>query len=321
MKEIVVNNVVKYYRDNEYRPGGLQRVKNLVRPRKKKVLDNVSFEVERGEIFGLLGSNGAGKTTLMKLMTGLMEPDSGEIYVLGEKMPENKRKVASRINAVFARANMWWELTGKQNLLTYAKIYGVEKRKVRELINFFGLEGKENLYSDLYSTGEVMRFCLAKAFLNNPEVLFLDEPTIGLDPIMAIKVRELIKIRKKKTSIVLSTHNMEEADFLCDRVAIMDKGKIIKIGTPKNLKKELEKEEILEIEMTKVSSELLEKLNRLKYVDRGTLIEETQTLRVILKRQNCIDNLLREIQKKNKIKSIQKVSPTLEDVFVRFVKK
>ena len=321
MEVVSVKKVVKYYIDKDYKPTGLKRVKNLFKPRKRKVLDNVSFEVDKGEIFGLLGSNGAGKTTLMKLMTGLMEADGGEINVFGEKMPCNRDKIASRINGVFARANMWWELTGKQNLFTYAKIYGVDKTKVRELINFFGLRGKENLYSDLYSTGEVMRFCLAKAFLNDPELLFLDEPTIGLDPIVAIKVRELIKKRKKKAGIILSTHNMEEADFLCDRVAIINKGKIIKIGTPEGLKKELEKEEILEIEIDKIPSSLLEELNKLKYITRVTLLEETMTLRIILKNMSYIDNLLRKMQKKTKIKSVQKVSPTLEDVFVSLVKK
>jgi ABC-2 type transport system ATP-binding protein len=317
---VSVKNIVKYYIDKDYKPKGFKRMKNIFKPKKKKVLDKVSFEVEKGEIFGLLGSNGAGKTTLMKLMTGLIEADGGEISVFGEKMPENRGKIAQRINAVFARANMWWELTGKQNLFTYAKLYGANKDKAKELINFFGLKGKENLYSDLYSTGEVMRFCLAKAFLNDPELLFLDEPTIGLDPVVAIKVRELIKKRKEKAGIILSTHNMEEADFLCDRVAIISKGKIIKIGTPESLKKELEEEEIFEIEMDRIPFTLLEELNKLKYVDRATIIEETQTLRIILKKLNHVDNLLRKIQKKNKIKSVQKVSPTLEDVFISLVK-
>ena len=321
MSEIIVKNIVKYYPDKEYKPKGFKRIKNIVSPKKKKVLDNVSFEVKKGEIFGLLGSNGAGKTTLMKMMGGLMEADEGEIFILGEKMPENKKKIEGRINGVFARANMWWELTGKQNLLTYAKIYGVNKEKVNELIDFFGLKGKENLYSDLFSTGEVMRFCLAKAFLNDPELLFLDEPTIGLDPVVAIKVRELIKKRKKKSSIVLSTHNMEEADFLCDRIVILNKGKIITTGTPNSLKKDLEKKEIFEVEFDKISSKLIDNLNKLKYVDRVNLIEDTQSLRIILKEKNHVNHFMKELQRENKIQNIQKVSPTLEDVFIHLMRK
>ncbi|RLJ00151.1 MAG: ABC transporter ATP-binding protein [Candidatus Aenigmatarchaeota archaeon] len=321
MNEIVVKNIVKYYPDKEYKPKGLKRIKNIVAPKKKKVLDNVDFEIKKGEIFGLLGSNGAGKTSLMKMISGLMETDEGEIFVLGEKMPENKKKIAGRINGVFARANMWWELTGKQNLLTYAKIYGVKKEKAEELIDFFGLRGKENLYSDLYSTGEVMRFCLAKSFLNDPEILFLDEPTIGLDPVVAIKVREMIKKRKKKSSIILTTHNMEEADFLCDRVAIINKGRIIKTGTPESLKKELKKEEIFEVEFDKVSSKLIENLDKLKYVESVNLLEDTQSLRIILKEKTQVNHLMKEIQRENKIQNIQKVSPTLEDVFVHLVGK
>ncbi len=320
---IEVLNVHKYYRKqaNDF----LNSLKLFFFPEYKPVLENITFKVKRGKIFGLLGPNGAGKTTLLKIITGLLRPDKGKVYIFGKSIPENFSKISRKINAVFARANLWWELTGKENLMVYGKLYDVKnlEKKVEKLLDFFDLKDKANKYTDLYSTGEIMRLCLAKALINEPEILILDEPTIGLDPNIALKVREFLKDlnKKERTTILLSTHYMEEADILCDRIALMDNGRIIKIDTPDNFKKLLKKQNVIEVRVKKFSSKLLKKLNSLDFVKNVYFLEEVERLRIIIDDLQNLDKLIRKIKKYTKIENIVTALPTLEDVFIHFTGK
>ncbi|MCD6476607.1 MAG: ABC transporter ATP-binding protein, partial [Candidatus Aenigmarchaeota archaeon] len=245
---IVVSNISKSYKKDK----GIFKRKEY-----KKAIDNISFSVKKGEIFGLLGPNGAGKTTLIKILTGMLEADKGSVFVLGKMLPNEADKIKERINGIFARANMFWQLTGKENLGVYANIYNIRNKKkiINKYIKFFELQDVANQPIFKCSTGENMRFNLARSLLNNPEILFLDEPTLGIDPRMALKIRQFIKKLNKveKNTIILTTHYMEEADYLCDRIAIINKGKIIKIDTPENLRKLFKKEAILEIRLQKTN--------------------------------------------------------------------
>jgi ABC-2 type transport system ATP-binding protein len=324
MQEIIkIEEVLKSYPKQAH--NFHESVKIFFRKKKKIVLNNVSLSVKKGEIFGLLGPNGAGKTTLFKIVCGLLRADSGNVEILGKKIPENYKKVAPKINAIFARANLWWQLTGKENLKVYGKIYRIKnlEEKINWALDFFDLKDKADRYIDLYSTGEIMRLSLAKALLNNPELLFLDEPTIGLDPHIALKIREFLKDlnKKTKTTIFLSTHYMEEADFLCDRVALINEGKIIKIDTPANLKKSLQKEDIIELRLERFSLNLLKKIEKLKFVKKAYWVEEIERIRIIINDLDNLDKLIREIKKYTKILNFIVSQPTLQDVFIHFTGK
>ncbi|UCG95745.1 MAG: ABC transporter ATP-binding protein [archaeon] len=332
MSVIEVHKVYKKFRDrrkgkkmfSEYGPfmGYFKRLQNR---QHFHALRNVSFEVKEGEIFGLLGPNGSGKTTLIKIITGLMKADKGKIKVLGKEVPKELDSIRSEINAVFARAAMFWHLTGEFNLKIYSKIYRIKdaEKKIRKYIKFFELEDKKDMYLDKRSTGELMRFNLARALLNSPSLLFLDEPTIGLDPHISLKVRNFLKKLNKKENltILLTTHYMEEADYLCDRIAIINKGRIVKIDTPENLKKLLRGECVLELRLKEIDNKIIEKVNKLKYVDNAKWVADEEKLRVLVKNLDRCDDVIKNLRgNKTKILSINTDEPTLEDVFIHLTK-
>lgn len=212
---------------------------------KKKTINalmGVSFKVKEGEIFGLLGPNGAGKTTTIKILTTLLAPSSGEAKVLGYNCFGQEKFVRDKINFIFGgESGLYWRLSAYENLQYFGDIYKVPgkllKQRIAELIKLVGLEGREHEKVEGFSKGMKQRLQIARGLINDPQILFLDEPTIGLDPIGAKELRDIMKeLKKQGKTMVLTTHYMYEADELCDRIAMINHGEIIDIGTSKELK-------------------------------------------------------------------------------------
>ncbi len=209
------------------------------------VLKDISLDIDAGEIFGLLGPNGSGKTTLISIFSTLIYPEQGQLRIMGLDAKHDRDKIRWLINISSAKPNFPWSLTVKENLRHYGMLYGLHgsalAKTVEDQIDAFELgEYKDMKFEDL-STGLKQRLSLAKAMLNSPRLLFLDEPTTGLDPDMSMKTRLLIQRihNEQGISVVLSTHYMPEAEMLCDRIAFLRKGEIVALDTPQNLKNHL----------------------------------------------------------------------------------
>jgi ABC-2 type transport system ATP-binding protein len=216
------------------------QVQNLTRDYNGlRALDNISFAVEPGEIFGFLGPNGAGKTTTIRILTGQLRPTSGKAQVMGCDVVEERQRLKPQIGVVFEYQNLYERLSGRDNLLFTARLYGVEKSRVDTVLARVGMTDRARDRVKKYSNGMKQRLLIARALLHQPKLLFLDEPTRGLDPNVARDIRAFVaNLAKEGVTVFLTTHYMEEADRLSDRVAIIDQGRIIVMGTPEQLKAE-----------------------------------------------------------------------------------
>jgi ABC-2 type transport system ATP-binding protein len=202
-------------------------------------VDKINFEVETGEIFGFLGPNGAGKTTTIKMLTGQLRPTSGEARVVGCDVVDERQELKPQIGVVFEYQNVYDRLSARDNLKFYAHLYGVERGRVGEVLKQVGLMGRERDRIKKYSNGMKQRLLIARALLHEPKVLFLDEPTRGLDPGVARDIRAIVAdLSVDGVTVFLTTHYMQEADRLCSRVAIIDQGQIVALDTPQMLKLE-----------------------------------------------------------------------------------
>ncbi len=207
-----------------------------------KALTGISFTVDEGEIFGLLGPNGAGKTTTIKILTTLLAPTSGEAKIFGYDCFGQEKFIRDKINFIFGgERGLYWRLSAYENLQYFGDIYKIPakvlKERIPKLIKLVDLEGRENEKVESFSKGMKQRLQIARGLINDPKVLFLDEPTIGLDPIGAKDLRNIIlKLKGEGKTILLTTHYMQEADELCDRIAIINNGELVDIDTPKQLK-------------------------------------------------------------------------------------
>ena len=202
-----------------------------------KALDGITFAVRRGEVFSLLGHNGAGKTTTIRILTCRVRPTSGVASVAGYDCVTQREHIKPRINLVSQEQNLYERMSGRDNLLFFAGLYGVPAKRADELLKAVGMSEVARRRVKTYSGGMKQRLLVARALVNEPEVLFLDEPTAGLDPASAHEVRMLIKdLSRAGTTVFLTTHYMEEADELSDRVAFLAHGKIVALDTPRELK-------------------------------------------------------------------------------------
>tara|TARA_Y100000310_G_scaffold343416_1_gene450937 strand:+ start:1742 stop:2671 length:930 start_codon:yes stop_codon:yes gene_type:complete len=308
MNPIVVKSLKKYFKE---------KGKTI------KAVDNVSFSVKKGEIFGLLGPNGAGKSTTINILTGLLSRDSGSIQILGYEPEENWDYVKNKVNVSTAYYPVTEVLTVKQNLKVYGHLYNVKnlKARINELLSQFELNKISNRKVIKCSTGERTRISLCKGLINNPEVLFLDESTSGLDPDIAEKTRTLIKEYQEKnnTTILFTSHYMYEVEELCKRIAFMSDGKILTIGTSDELKK-LIKDQTIEIKVIKNHKDLKKLLK-----DEGVDILFTEKNTIIFqvtKGSNKTYEILNKIFKAGfKLSHLHINKPTLDDIFIKIARK
>ncbi len=204
-----------------------------------KAVRGISFEVEYGEVFGFLGPNGAGKSTTIKVLTGQLRPTSGSAQVVDFDVVEERQQMKPQIGVVFEYQNLYERLSARDNLKFSARLYGVPKRRVDETLDQVGLLDRAKDKIKTYSNGMKQRLLIARALLHQPKVLFLDEPTRGLDPGVARGIRNIVEqLVDQGVTVFLTTHYMEEADRLSDRVAIIDEGQLVAIETPATLKAE-----------------------------------------------------------------------------------
>jgi ABC-2 type transport system ATP-binding protein len=220
-----------------------------------RAVDGIDLVVEPGEIFGLLGPNGAGKTTTMKMLATLLIPTSGTIRVLGIDPMERPREVRARLGAMLSgERSLYWKLTGRENLEYFAALYHVPppetKARIANVLAAVKLVDRAEDYVERYSTGMRQRLALARALLPDPPLVVLDEPTVGLDPQASRDLRDRVReLKSQGRTVLLTTHYMEEADQLCDRVAIIDHGRIVALDTPAALKRTIRAEEVVHLEI------------------------------------------------------------------------
>ncbi|HYO51063.1 MAG TPA: ABC transporter ATP-binding protein [Chloroflexia bacterium] len=295
-------------------------------------LDNVSLEVYEGELFGLLGPNGAGKTTLIKILTTLLAPSGGTARVAGLDVVKQSDDVRRIINMVSGgETSGYGILKVHENLWMFSQFYGVTwkdaNERIDELLKVVELEDKRNALVSSLSTGQRQRMNFCRGFVTDPTVMFLDEPTLGLDVHAARLVREFTRDWLKKhpdRTLLLTTHYMAEADELCDRIAIIDKGKVLACDTPANLKRMLQKQPVFEITASGINEATIGALGRAPGVVRvsGDPDESGSTykLKFILEDESAIGSVVSELTRHNSsIKNLQKNEPTLEDVFIKLV--
>jgi ABC-2 type transport system ATP-binding protein len=287
----------------------------------------ISFSVERGELFGLLGPNGAGKTTTIKMLITLLLPTAGEARVLGRDVVADAREVRRRIGYVFGGDRGLYErLSGYDNLRYFGELYGVsgraQRERIGEVLELVGLNGREQERVEGYSRGMRQRLHIARGLLHDPEVVFLDEPTIGIDPVGARQLRETIgNLVTAGKTVLLTTHYMFEADALCDRIAVIAKGRLVGEGTPAELKAQVAEGRVTEVEVFGVDESAVGRIRGLAGVT-SVLVEE-QDQRQLLVVQSTVDReltpaLLAELDGVE-IGRVSTREPTLEDAYVALV--
>ena len=286
-------------------------------------VESISLEVEEGELFGLLGPNGAGKTTTLNLLSTLLKPTSGSAKIAGFSITDNKDDVRKNIGIVFQDPALDSELTGKENLEFHAMMYGMEKedrnKRINEVLELVELSDKADVITSKYSGGMRRRLEIARGLMHKPKVLFLDEPTLGLDAQTRRRIWEYIKRlnRESGITIILTTHYMEEADYLCDRVAIIDHGKIVAMNSPKNLKSTLGGD-VISLEIGPKSEEFMKELKKLKWIRKMKRHDGTLSL-TMEEGEKRIPELVKLSEKRKiEIKSVSFRKPSLEDVFIHF---
>jgi ABC-2 type transport system ATP-binding protein len=316
---IEVRDLTRTYRTNT---GVFRR-----RPLLVEAVRGVSFEVGEGELFGLLGPNGAGKTTTLKMLITLLLPTSGEARVLGLDVVHNEREVRKRIGYVFGGDRGLYERpSAYDNLRYFAELYGVTGRRQRErideVLNLVGLEGREQERVEGYSRGMRQRLHIARGIIHDPEVVFLDEPTIGVDPVGARELRSTIAgLVAAGKSVLLTTHYMFEADTLCDRVAVITKGRIVAQGTPRELKRHVVDSTVLEVEVFGIDDEALKRLRGLPGVTSVSIEDREQAQVLTIQSPHGLEltQTLRGFLDGTQIGRVAAREPTLEDAYVALV--
>lgn len=284
-------------------------------------VDSISFDVGEGESFGFLGPNGAGKTTTIRMLTGLSKPTAGKAELLGLDVGSNATRAKGFTGVVPEVSNLYDELTALENLLFMGKLYGVASterhRRAEALLELFHLQEKRDRPFGTLSRGMKRALTIAAALIHNPKILFLDEPTVGLDVMAARSLRKAIKeLHDQGMTIFLTTHYLEEADILCDRIAIIVKGRIVATERPEKLKEMAIKEQAVEFTISGDASTLVEPLAAL--TGSKPIIVNSSTLRCSGTTNRLLPHICRAVQDTGaEIVSVNTIRPTLEEAFVR----
>jgi ABC-2 type transport system ATP-binding protein len=319
MNAIEVQNLQRVYRA---RIGVIKRsIKEVM------AVEDASFEIKSGELFGLLGPNGAGKTTTVKMLATLLIPTKGTATILGYDVVKDAHEVRKHIGFIFGgERGLYWRLSGIDNLRYFASLYGVEpevsKKRIPFLLEMVGLKGRGNERVEGYSRGMKQRLHVARTLLHDPEILFLDEPTIGLDPVGARDFRQVIRnLQSEKKTILLTTHYMFEADSLCQRVAVIDKGTIIAMDSPSELKKHVADLSVIEIETYGTSKDVVERVRALSFVDALHVQEQDQRQMLLVQTARGAEAVPDVMESLNgtRVGRVIVREPTLEDAYVRLV--
>jgi len=285
-------------------------------------VDHVNLQIEKGELFGLLGPNGAGKTTLIHMLCTILPPTEGTAKVAGFDVDKEPDSVRTSIGIVFQDPSLDNRLTGKENLDFHGRVYGMSKtlreKRIDEVLKLVELEDRANALVETYSSGMRRRLEIARSFMHHPEIMFLDEPTLGLDPQTRRKIWEHVQMlnKQEKITILLTTHYMDEADYLCGRVGIIDHGRIIALDNPKKLKDQLEGDIVsLEVPQPKKYAEIFQ---RRKYVKEVKIVGDYLYL-TVTGGEKAVPKMIDIVARRGgKVRSVGCRSPTLEDVFIRY---
>ena len=300
------------------------QVKNLTKNFNGVVaVDNITFDVDTGELFGLLGPNGAGKTTTINMLSTLLKKTSGSGTVAGFDISKDKDDVRRSIGVVFQEPALDSKLTGRENLEFHSMMYGIgkedRKARIKDVINLVDLAEKERVLVEKYSGGMKRRLEIARGLIHRPKVLFLDEPTLGLDAQTRRHIWDYIKKLNRETdvTIILTTHYMEEADFLCTRIAIMDQGKFVALDSPLKLK-DILGGDVVTLEIEGRADELIVLMKSLEWIK--TLTQHNGHISLTLEKgERRIPELIKLANQKNvQVTCVNLRKPSLEDVFLHY---
>lgn len=299
--------------------------KNLTKQFKQVLaVDNVSFSVKKGEIFGLLGPNGAGKSTTIRMLTTLTKPTDGKAFVNGYDVVKEAKMVRKNIGLVSEKTILYDRLTAMENLMFFARLNNLDttdaKKRSERLLEMVEMTEWKNARVGSFSTGMKQRINVIRSLLHDPEIIFLDEPTLGLDPQTTRSIREFIRdLNEQGKTIVLTTHIMVEADNLSDRIAIIDHGKIAAMDTSKNLKRMIDDDEtrIIDLDIPNITKQMLSTINELSCVEK-VFNKSLEEIRIYMNCDDPLEMLITLLKESNiPVKGIKTVEPTLEDVFIK----
>jgi len=302
----------------------------VIKRTKKEVVavDDLSFSIPKGELFGLLGPNGAGKTTTIKMLTTLLIPTAGAARIEGYDIVEDARKVRSSIGFIFGgERGLYWRLSAADNLRYFSSLYFVDpevsRKRIPYLLELVGLKDRAREKVEGYSRGMKQRLHIARTLLHDPDILFLDEPTIGLDPVGARELRQVVRgLHSEGKTILLTTHYMFEADELCERIAVINKGKLVALDSPQGLKKHVEDMNVLEIEVFGIQQDRIESIRSLPLTNSVSVIDrdQRQLLQIHSPSGSEILPQIMAVLGDQPTGRVALREPTLEDAYVRLVK-
>ncbi|MHA1299682.1 MAG: ABC transporter ATP-binding protein [Candidatus Helarchaeota archaeon] len=310
---IEVKNLTKYYKI-KVRKG---IIRNFLLPAYEdfSAVKNINFKIKKNEIFGILGPNGAGKTTTVKLLCGLLYPTSGQIFIDDVDVVQYSYHIQTKVGTMFGNSMIYHRLTGYDNLKYYCKIYNIlnYEERIKTLLDLVQLSKWKDQYVENYSLGMKSKLALARALVHDPDIIILDEPTLGLDVKNSLFIRKFLKECGK--TVIITTHNMEVANDVCSQIALLSKGKIITIDTPENLKVKVLSNFIIEVE-TPERDKLIKIIKETDYLEDFEIIDK-DLIKIHFKFKENLQDIFK-ILSTIKIKNLKTLEPNLEDAFLKF---